>query len=126
MTGWIKRQGDAAIALAAVGGIISSIIIAFGGHIPPYTSYALGQDLQAKIKGLDAGQQTIRRENVQGVNSVKALVAFGQITMLYLRQCEAARARRFDEAGNLGAQIAPLLRDYQQWNGGVAYPDKPC
>lgn len=49
MPPWVRRIGESALAVIAIGSILSAFILAFGGHIPPYQTYADAQTVQQSI-----------------------------------------------------------------------------
>ena len=128
-------------AVSISSGISMLILMALIGTVAGYSTpifasqkyfSQLKQDVDVEhkmveqlLKDLNDGQKELRQAIIDSGNANKAQTAFGQLTMLYLRQCEANRAGRFSEAIKLGEQIAPLLRDYQIASG-VPYPGRPC
>lgn len=143
---WPPPSADAAElrwkrAVSVSSGISMLILMALVGTVAGYATpifasqkafAQLQRDVDADRKTfqetltrLEKGQASLNQAIVDSGNANKAQTAFGQLTMLYLRQCEANRAGRYAEALKLGEQIAPLLRDYLTVSG-VAYPGKPC
>ena len=46
----LKKWGEMATALTVIAALFSGMIAAFGGHIPPYMSWAEGMTLEDAVK----------------------------------------------------------------------------
>lgn len=64
----VKLWGEMAVALTAVAAVFAAIIGAFGGHFPPYATYAWAMS-----------QEELSAQNARGIAALQAIVISDKI-----------------------------------------------
>lgn len=67
----IKLWGEMAIALTAVSAAFSFLVSAFGGHLPPWATFAWAQT-----------QEQIQRENAKQISQLNVLILSDKVAQI--------------------------------------------